>query len=67
MLLLLPAAAQAMTFDQAVNKLVKDGWAQKIEKQAHHLQGNSLGFRSAGTAADDAAPATSPTSSRASA
>jgi hypothetical protein len=53
-LLLLPAAAQAMTFDQAVSKLVKDGWPKKMENKIVSFKGNSMGFRSAGTASDDA-------------
>ena len=53
-LLMLPAAAQAMTFDQAVTKLIKDGWAKKMENKIISFKGNSLGFRSAGTASDDA-------------
>lgn len=52
--LIVPAAAQAISFDQAVNKLVKDGWAKKMEKKIVSFKGNSLGFRSGGTAADDA-------------
>ena len=51
---MLPAAAQAMTFDQAVNKLVSHGWAKKMEKQVISFKGNALGYRSGGTAADDA-------------
>ena len=53
-LLLLPAAVQAMSFDQAVNKLIKNGWAKKMENKVVSFKGNSLGYRSAGTAADDA-------------
>jgi hypothetical protein len=53
-LLLLPAAAQAMTFDQAVNKLIANGWAKKMENKVVSFKGNSLGYRSGGTAADDA-------------
>jgi len=45
---------QAMTFDQAVSKLVKTGWAKKMENKVVSFKGNSLGYRSAGTAADDA-------------
>jgi hypothetical protein len=53
-LLLLPAAAQAMNFDQAVNKLVANGWAKKMENKVVGFKGNALGYRSGGTAADDA-------------
>lgn len=53
-LLLLPAAAQAMTYDQAVNKLVKAGWPQAIEKELVSFRSSALGFRSAGTPADNA-------------
>jgi Peptidase family M28 len=54
LLLLLPAAAQAMTFDQAVNRLVKSGWAKKMEYKCVSFKDSSLGYRLAGTAADDA-------------
>ena len=54
-LLLLPTVAQAMTYDQAVKKLVKDGWPQAIEKKLTTFNSSALGFRSAGTPADDAA------------
>ena len=53
-LLLLPAAAQAMTYSQAVNKLVKAGWPQAIEKKLGSFHSSALGFRSAGTPADNA-------------
>jgi hypothetical protein len=53
-LLLLPAAAQAMSFDQAVSKLVSGGWAKKMENKCVSFKGNSLGYRSGGTASDDA-------------
>ena len=55
LVVLLPAAAQAMTYDQAVNKLVKAGWPQSIEKKLMTFNSSGLGFRSAGTPADDAA------------
>ena len=54
-LFLLPATAQALTYDQAVNKLVKNGWPQAIEKKLTTFHSSSLGFRAAGTPADDAA------------
>ena len=53
-LLLLPAAAQAMTFDQAMDKLVSSGWTKKMENKCVSFKGNSLGYRSGGTASDDA-------------
>ena len=53
-LLLLPAAAQAMTFDQAVDKLIASGWARKMENKCVSFKGNALGYRSGGTASDDA-------------
>jgi Iap family predicted aminopeptidase len=54
-LFLLPATAQALTYDQAVNRLVKNGWPQAIEKKLITFHSSSLGFRAAGTPADDAA------------
>lgn len=54
LLLLLPAAAQAISFDQAVNKLISSGWAKKMETKCVSFKGNAMGFRSAGTPADDA-------------
>jgi Iap family predicted aminopeptidase len=54
LLLLVPAAVQAMTYDQAVNKLIKQGWPQAIEKKLLTYHSSALGFRSAGTPADDA-------------
>ena len=53
-LLLLPAAAQAMTFDQAMDKLVASGWTKKMENKCVSFKGNALGYRSGGTASDDA-------------
>ena len=53
-LLALPSLVQAMTFDQAVSTLISSGYASKMEDKCVSFQGNSLGFRSAGTAADDA-------------
>ena len=53
-MLALPALAQAMTYQQAVNKLVKQGWPQSIEKKLMTFESSSIGFRAAGTPADDA-------------
>jgi len=53
--LLLPSVAQAMTYDQAVNRLVKEGWPQAVGRTLTSFQSTSLGFRSAGTPADNAA------------
>ena len=53
-LLVLPGLVQAMTFDQAVSELISNGYAQKMENRCVSFQGNSLGYRSAGTTADDA-------------
>jgi Iap family predicted aminopeptidase len=53
-LLLLPVAAQAMSFDQAMNKLITSGWAKKMENKCVSFKGNALGYRSGGTASDDA-------------
>ncbi|NLE23046.1 MAG: M28 family peptidase, partial [Actinobacteria bacterium] len=54
LLLTLPAAAQAMSFDQAMNKLISSGWAKKMENKCISFKGNPLGYRSGGTASDDA-------------
>ncbi len=53
-MLALPALAQAMTYQQAVNKLVKQGWPQAVEKKLMSFESSSIGFRAAGTPADDA-------------
>jgi Iap family predicted aminopeptidase len=53
-LLLAPTVVQAMTYDQAVNQLVKHGWPQAIEQKLMTFHSSSLGFRAAGTPADDA-------------
>ena len=53
-LLLLPAAARAMSYDQAVNKLISSGWAKQMENKFVGFKGNAMGFRSGGTPADDA-------------
>jgi Iap family predicted aminopeptidase len=53
--LLLPAAAQAMTYDQAVDKLVADGYPQRVEKAIVSMGTSGLGFRWAGSPSDNAA------------
>ena len=53
-LLLVPAVAQAMSFDQAVSKLISNGYAKRMESKCVSFKGNSLGYRSGGTASDDA-------------
>ena len=51
--LLLPIVAQAMTYDQAVDKLVADGYPQKVENAIVGMGTSSLGFRWAGSPADN--------------
>jgi hypothetical protein len=55
--LMLPAAATAApsTFDQAVNKLILQHYPQAAENYLDSLGGTTLGFRLAGTPADNAA------------
>ena len=55
LLLLLPAAAQALTYDQAVDKLVADGYPQSITSTVSQMGTSSLGFRWAGSPADNQA------------
>ena len=63
-LLMLPTAAVATTFDQAVDQLVAQGYPQTTEDYLCGLGTNPiLGFRWAGTTADNRRPATSPASS----
>jgi hypothetical protein len=54
-LLLLPVAAQAMTYDQAVDRLLARHYPQKVETYLNSLGTNPLGFRLAGTPSDNAA------------
>jgi len=49
------AAGRTLTYDQAVDKLVADGYPQSIETYLNSLGTNPLGMRPAGTAADNAA------------
>jgi hypothetical protein len=51
--LLLPLVAQAMTYDQAVDKLVADGYPQRVENAIVGMGTSSLGFRWAGSPADN--------------
>jgi len=55
LVLLLPAVAQAMTLNQAVDKLFKQGYPQRLEKAINGFQATSMGFRWAGSAADNQA------------
>ncbi len=55
LLLVLPAAAQAMTYNQAVDQLVKNGYPQSVEKAITAMGTSSLGFRWAGSPADNQA------------
>jgi hypothetical protein len=55
-LLLLPAAAQAISYDTAVDRLIKDGYPQKIVKDIARMgTSKQLGFRIAGSPADNQA------------
>ena len=63
--LLAPGVAGATpTYDQAVKQLISDGYPQTIETYLNSLGANPLGFRLAGTDAEQAASTTSPPSSR---
>ena len=55
--LTLPGAAAAMTpaFDASVNKLIKQHYPQSVENYLDSLGSTTLGFRLAGTPADNAA------------
>ena len=53
--LLLPMAAQAMSYDQAVDQLVKDGYPQHIENAITNMGTSSIGFRWAGSPSDNQA------------
>jgi len=53
--LLLPVAAQALTYDQAVDQLYAKGYPQNVETYLDSLGTSPLGFRLGGTTADDAA------------
>ena len=55
LLLLLPVAAQALTYDQAVDKLVAGGYPQSITTTVSQMGTSSLGFRWAGSPADNEA------------
>jgi Iap family predicted aminopeptidase len=54
-LLALPVAAQAMSLNQAIDKLFKDGYPQRLEKTIIDFKSNEMGFRWAGSAADNQA------------
>jgi aminopeptidase YwaD len=54
-LLLLPAAAQAITLEKAVDKLFRQGYPQHLEKTIAGFQSTPLGFRWTGSAADNQA------------
>lgn len=53
--LLLPAAAEAMTYDQAIDYLYAKGYPQNVETYLNNLGTSPLGFRLGGTEADDMA------------
>ena len=50
--LLLPAAAAAMTYDEAVDQLVADGYTIELEDFLTGLGDSPLGFRIAGSPAE---------------
>jgi Iap family predicted aminopeptidase len=54
-LLALPAAAPAMTYDEAIDYLYAKGYPQNIETYLNSLGTSPLGFRLGGTTADDQA------------
>jgi Iap family predicted aminopeptidase len=54
-LLLLPAAAQAITFNRAVDKLFRQGYPQRLEKTIAGFKSTPLGFRWTGSPADNQA------------
>jgi hypothetical protein len=51
-LLLVPATASALTYDGAVDKLVKDGYPQKIHDKLVHQVTSDIGFCFGGSTAD---------------
>ena len=53
--MLAPAAAQALTFDQAIDRLIAQGYPQKIEADLNGFGTSALGMRMGGTTADNAA------------
>jgi hypothetical protein len=55
LVLALPAAAQALTFNKAVDKLVRHGYPQSLERAMTSIGSTPLGFRWAGSPADNAA------------
>jgi Iap family predicted aminopeptidase len=55
LLLALPVAAQALTFNQAVDKLFKQGYPQRLEQTIVNFKSTPLGFRWTGSPADNAA------------
>ena len=54
-LLMLPAAAQAITFNKAVDKLFRQGYPQRLEKTIAGFKSTPLGFRWTGSPADNQA------------
>ncbi len=53
--LLLPVMAQAMTYDQSIDRLYAKGYPQTVETYLDSLGTSPLGFRLGGTSADDTA------------
>ena len=53
-LLLMPAAASAMTFNQAVDKLVADGYPQGLETYLTSQGSSPIGFAFGGSSSDTA-------------
>jgi len=54
-MLLLPSLAQAMTYDQAVDNLMRQGYPQRLEKKLISFKSIPMGFRWAGSEADNQA------------
>lgn len=54
-MLLLPATASAISYDKAVDRLVKDGYPQKVVRDIAAMGTSKLGFRIAGSPADNQA------------
>ncbi len=54
-LLMLPAAAQAITFNKAVDKLFRQGYPQRLERTIAGFKSTPLGFRWTGSPADNQA------------
>jgi len=54
-LLLLPGAATASSYDKAVNRLIRNGYPQRVETYLNNLGTSPMGFRYAGSSSDNQA------------